>query len=102
MNCNDIMEFIKDIKDANDILQIDKDIGILRRLYGVICVNEGKINKGEIAKVVNFYLKQYNSIYGTNFACKSDSEYGIAIYNAINHLNYRALAIFGCKIIDKS
>ena len=102
MNCNDITEFIKDIKDFKEIIQIDENIYTLRRLYSVIRVNEKKIIKGEITKSVNLYLKQYNSIYNTNFICKSDLEYGMAINNAINYLNYKALNIITDKIIDKS
>ncbi len=101
MNSKEIIEFIKDIKELDEVYKIDSDISYLRRFERSLSTLKPLIKSGEIANAVNIVFKDYSSRYNEKFFCNSDDEYHEKILEVINYLNNVAADKVCKKIAEK-
>lgn len=87
----DIEKILKIVKSINIIQEENRTRNYtftLIKLRETITAVKNKLEKGTITILVNeYYLKEINAHYGTNFVCKSDEEYGPVINSVINYIN---------------
>ena len=82
MDLEKINNIIKGIEVVEKEEKVRKDTYTLIRLRETITYYKDRIEKGDITTLVNdYYLKDINQYYETNFVCEKDEDY-IEVINA--------------------
>lgn len=88
MDIDRINNIIKSINILTEKSRVDNYTSKLLKLRESIPYFKNHIEQGGITILVNeYYLKEINQYYGTNFICKNDEDYINVINEVINFIN---------------